>query len=145
MPAWGAMLVVIFGVFILTITVIMPKINALREAVDRHRFSIRDELLDVQDTLIKKFNNDSRLINGTTHVNDLVCGCRHHLAFHDKRGCQEQLSVSVDEQRRKCRCTGYIGPQLPTTEERTAHEKELNERRLLAESQVNCSGEMPLL
>lgn len=48
---------------------------------------------------------------------DPVCGCKHHLSFHDAETgqCHEQVLVKAPGQERKervaCPCRRYIGPE----------------------------------
>lgn len=48
---------------------------------------------------------------------DPVCGCKHHLSFHDAETgqCHEQILVKVPGQEHKerltCPCRRYVGPE----------------------------------
>lgn len=45
-----------------------------------------------------------------------ICGCGHHLSFHDDKGrCHWNMSYWADEPYVQCKCRQYIGPEhMPT-------------------------------
>lgn len=40
-----------------------------------------------------------------------ICGCGHHVSFHDDKGCHHVKTDYYDRETSTCGCVKYVGPE----------------------------------